>query len=170
MISWVCFQWDLSSVQCPSPAISPLSIRPARSSDAKTVLKVINTAFELDSAWGDVVRPIQEKMKRHVNSAFENEEPACVVVQHGSRIIGASLLDLDPVADNHLLSGPMILHEYRNRGVGSGLLAASLEHLRSRGVAKALGVTRANSVVARFIYPKFSSAQIPFSGDPLRNS
>jgi GNAT superfamily N-acetyltransferase len=62
----------------------------------------------------------------------------------------------------------MILHEYRNRGVGSGLLAASLILLRDRGVKKAHGVTRANSTVSRFVYPKFSSIQSPYNQDPLQ--
>jgi GNAT superfamily N-acetyltransferase len=62
----------------------------------------------------------------------------------------------------------MILHEYRNRGVGSGLLAASLGFLRDKGLSKVRGVTRANSTVARFVYPKFSSSQTPYNHDPLQ--
>jgi GNAT superfamily N-acetyltransferase len=113
------------------------------------------------------MRRLEEGMKRHIKRVFEDDEPPCIVVKHGTRIIGASLLLLDPAAESHLLSGPMILHEYRNRGVGSGLLAASLEHLRSRGVSAARGITRANSVVERFIYPKYSGASAPWAGDPL---
>ena len=135
--------------------------------EQETVLDVILTAFELDSTWGDVMRPVKESMERHVERAFDTKEPPCVVVKHGSRIIGASLLSLDPAAENHLLSGPMILHEYRNRGVGSALLASSLEHLRSSGIMKARGITRANSVVDRFIYLKFSGTPTPWVGEPF---
>jgi GNAT superfamily N-acetyltransferase len=167
MISWVRFEWDLTKGGISVPAVPPLSMRAAAAEDRETVQKVVLTAFELDSAWGDVMRRLEEGMKRHIKRVFEDDEPPCIVVKHGTRIIGASLLLLDPAAESHLLSGPMILHEYRNRGVGSGLLAASLEHLRSRGVSAARGITRANSVVERFIYPKYSGASAPWAGDPL---
>lgn len=167
MIAWVRFEWDLSKGAVPVPALPPLSMHTATPNEQETVQHVILTAFELDSTWGDVMRPVKESMERHVERSFDTNEPACVVVKHGSRIIGASLLSLDPTAENHLLSGPMILHEYRNRGVGSTLLAASLEHLRSRGNMKVHGITRANSVVERFIYPKFSGTPTPWVGDPF---
>lgn len=167
MISWVRFEWDLSKEKIAVPAVPPLSVMPAHPEDRDTVLKVVLTAFKLDSAWSDVVRPLEEGMSRNAREAFDSEAPSCVVVKHGARIIGASLLALEPSAENHLLSGPMILHEYRNRGVGTALLAASLEHLRANGVVKAHGVTRSNSVVERFVYPKFSGVSSPWSGDPL---
>jgi GNAT superfamily N-acetyltransferase len=108
-------------------------------------------------------------MEDCVKKAFDTPEPACVVAQHGQRVIGASLLDARPDAPNHLLSGPMILHEYRNRSVGSALLAASLRFLRSRGLHSAKGVTRPGSTVARFVYPKFGGVQSPFAGDPFES-
>lgn len=167
MISWVRFEWDLSKGAISVPSVPPLSMSIAAGADRETAQKVVLTAFELDAAWGDVMRLLEEGMKRHIRSVFEQDEPPCIVAKHGSRIIGASLLSLDPAAENHLLSGPMILHEYRNRGVGSGLLAASLEHLRTRGVALVRGITRANSVVERFIYPKYSGVSVAWAGDPL---
>ena len=90
-------------------------------------------------------------MERFVDDAFDKgrEMPSCVVAQHGSRIIGVSVLDADPDSLNHLSSGPVILHEYRNRGLGSALLAASLNFLRQEGLSKVRGVTRANSTAAR---------------------
>jgi ribosomal protein S18 acetylase RimI-like enzyme len=62
----------------------------------------------------------------------------------------------------------MILHEYRNRGLGSALLAATLNFLRAEGLAKVRGVTRANSTPARFIYTKFGSHQVSCAIDPLQ--
>jgi GNAT superfamily N-acetyltransferase len=107
-------------------------------------------------------------MGRYVERAFDRPDPSCIVSLHGQRVIGASLLDADPDVGNHLLSGPMLLHEeYRNRGVGSGLLAASLLFLRDKGLSKVRGVTRANSTVSRFVYTKFSSIQTPYNQDPL---
>jgi len=109
-------------------------------------------------------------MERFVDDAFDKgrEMPSCVVAQHGSRIIGVSVLDADPDSLNHLSSGPVILHEYRNRGLGSALLAASLNFLRQEGLSKVRGVTRANSTAARFIYSKFGSQQIACALDPLQ--
>lgn len=132
--------------------------------------KVIRTAFSMDPAWGDISRLLNESMERFVEQAFAKgrETPSCVVAQHGPRIIGVSVIDAHLDSPNHLPSGPMILHEYRNRGLGTALLAASLEFLRTNGVSKARGVTRANSTAARFIYTKFGSHQVPYALDPLQ--
>ncbi len=51
--------------------------------------------------------------------------------------------------------GPCVLAEYRNRGLGTSLLAASLDHLRGSGVSLANAITREGAPVARFLYPKF---------------
>jgi GNAT superfamily N-acetyltransferase len=168
MISWICFEWELASLELPVPSISPLILRPAEKGEEETVLKALLSAFAMDTAWGDISRKLEEGMGRYVAQAFDRPDPSCIVALHGQRVIGASLLDSDPDAGNHLISGPMILHEYRNRGVGSGLLAASLIFLRDRGVKKAHGVTRVNSTVSRFVYPKFSSLQSPYNQDPLQ--
>ena len=168
MISWICFEWDVSTAGLPEPSVPPLFIRPGERTEEETVLKVILSAFAMDTAWGDINRRLEEGMGRYVEEAFECPDPACIVALHGQRIIGASLLDINPDAGNHLLSGPMILHEYRNRGVGSGLLTASLSFLRDKELTKVRGVTRANSTVARFVYTKFSSTQTPYNQDPLQ--
>lgn len=168
MISWICFEWELASLELPVPSILPLILRPAEKGEEETVLKVLLSAFAMDTAWGDISRKLEEGMGRYVAQAFDRPDPSCIVALHGQRVIGASMLDPDPDAGNHLMSGPMILHEYRNRGVGSGLLAASLIFLRDRGVKKAHGVTRANSTVSRFVYPKFSSLQSPYNQDPFQ--
>ena len=170
MFSWICFEWELSSLDLPVQSTAPLIIRAAQPSEKAVVLKVLLNAFSMDSSWGDISRRLQEGIGYFVDRAFEKGDPSCIVALHGQRIIGASLLDTNTEATNHLLSGPMILHEYRNRGLGSGMLAASLAFLKDKGVSKALGVTRGNSISARFIYTKFSSAQSPFSLDPLQVS
>ena len=152
MISWICFEWELASLELPVPSVPPLILRPAEKGEEETALKVLLTAFAMDTAWGDINRRLEEGMGRYVEEAFDRPDPSCIVALHGQRVIGASLLDANPDAGNHLLSGPMILHEYRNRGVGTGLLAASLIFLREKGVNKVRGVTRANSTVSRFVY------------------
>jgi len=168
MISWICFEWELASLELSAPSVPPLVLRAAESGQEETTLKVLLSAFAMDTAWGDISRRLEEGMVHYVKQAFDRPDPSCIVALHGQRVIGASLLDPNPDAGNHLLSGPMILHEYRNRGVGSGLLAASLIFLRDKGLTKARGVTRANSTVSRFVYPKFSSVQTPYNQDPLQ--
>lgn len=168
MISWICFEWELASLELSEPSVPPLVLRAAERGQEETTLKVLLSAFAMDTAWGDISRRLEEGMVHYVEQAFDRPEPSCIVALHGQRVIGASLLDPNPDAGNHLLSGPMILHEYRNRGVGSGLLAASLIFLRDKGLTKARGVTRANSTVSRFVYPKFSSVQTPYNQDPLQ--
>ncbi|MFZ4776863.1 MAG: GNAT family N-acetyltransferase [Terrimicrobiaceae bacterium] len=143
-------------------------LRPAEKAEEEGVAKAIKSAFWMDSAWADVSRPLTEKLAEDLEEAFSHPEPSCVVLVHGNRVIGASVLDATPDAANHLVSGPCILHEYRNRGLASGLLAASLAFLEKKEVPLARGLTRANSLTARFIYSKFGGVSHPFSGDPLK--
>jgi len=59
--------------------------------------------------------------------------------------------------------------EYKNRGLGTQMLYASLALLRDRGFSTVRGVTRANGVAARHVYTKFGSiseaAQLPVSAE-----
>jgi len=169
MISWINFQWKAGASASGDASIAPITVRPAGKSDEEGVSKVLKSAFAVDSGWGDVSRKLMDYLLENVGAVFATEEPSCLVAVHGSRIIGASLLDLAPEAPNHLLSGPCVLHEYRNRGVASALLGASLAHLAQSGVKTARGLTRANSITARFVYPKFSGVSQPYEGDPPKH-
>jgi len=167
MISWLCFEWQTHNLPDVSSLVAPLVVRAAKKSDFEAVAKVLKSAFSADSAWGDVNRSVAVKLAAATEEVFSEEEPHCVVIVHGTRIIGASLLDVGAEAPNHLLSGPCILHEYRNRGLASALLAASLDHLCQNGIQLARGITRANSLAARFVYPKFGGVAHPLETDPL---
>ncbi|MFA7343967.1 MAG: GNAT family N-acetyltransferase [Terrimicrobiaceae bacterium] len=168
MISWLCFEWKTSGLPEREVSFEPFIIRVAEKSEQESVSKAIKSAFSMDSVWGDVSRPLREKIALDLDAGFSLPEPSCVVLVHGARVIGASVLDVGPDAENHLSSGPCILHEYRNRGLASGLLAASLDFLKKNGVPVARGLTRANSITARFIYPKFGGVSHPIEGDPLK--
>lgn len=168
MISWLCFEWKTAGLPKTEAPFHPLVLRPAGQEEKEGVAKAIKSAFSMDSAWGDVSRPLADKLALDIEAAFSDADPSCVVLAHGSRVIGASVLNIDPDADNHLVSGPCIVHEYRNRGLASGLLAASIAFLGQKDIPVARGLTRANSITARFIYPKFSGASHVFSGDPLK--
>ncbi len=172
MHSWICFEWEVSAADFGVPPPAPLVVRAAERDEEETVDKVVRNAFSMDSAWGDLSRRLDEGMGKFVEAAFDKSHgsPTCVVALHGPRIIGASVMEANPDSSNHLVSGPMILHEYRNRGLGTALLAASLDFLRGKGLSKVRGVTRANSTAARFIYTKFSGQPIPYTLDPLLNA
>lgn len=164
IISWLRFEWDLA--QLPADAgksLPPFVLRPADKADEEVVKKVAISAFSMDTGWGDVRTAISEKMSAHIASAFDKEPPACVVLQHGARIIGVSVLDRSENADNHLLTGPCILHEYRSRGLASLLLKASLDTLRTAGLKHAYGIARDKTAAARFVYPKFGSKSEPWT-------
>jgi GNAT superfamily N-acetyltransferase len=45
--------------------------------------------------------------------------------------------------------------EYRNRGIGSRLLYASLEALAQAGVTNPTGITRDKTVASKYVFPKF---------------
>jgi len=167
MIPWIRFEWSTARVADPVVDVAPFILRSATKEDAAVVGRVIASSIAMDSSWSDVTKTLGEKLLAGVNAAFELAEPPCVVLVHGARVIGASVLDLDLASENHLVTGPCVLHEYRNRGFGTSLLHASLEFLEQNGVSTARGCTRSNSVSARFVYPKFGGVSTPLEADPL---
>jgi ribosomal protein S18 acetylase RimI-like enzyme len=167
MTSWICFEWQTHSLPDVSLLVAPLVVRAAKKSDFEVVAKVLKSAFSADSTWGDVNRVVAVKLAEDTGEVFSVEDPHCLVIVHGARVIGASLLDVRPDAPNHLLSGPCILHEYRNRGLASALLAASLNHLFQNDIPLARGITKEHSLTARFVYPKFGGVSHPLETDPL---
>lgn len=153
---WMQFRWKLENFPAANGSeLDPYTFRRADPDETLTVERTIITAFSQDSGWSDDPRIFLDSLESKMETAFENAPPLCVVVQHGSRIIGASLLTATTDAPNHLLTGPCILHEYRSRGIGSALLHASLMTLRESGmdVARALAPQRSPS--AKYVYPKF---------------
>jgi GNAT superfamily N-acetyltransferase len=159
---WQRFCWNLGNdLDVSRPVLPPFVFREADAGDRDAVLKVVSSALLMERAWtgtgGDFSRNLDERCER----AFAGERPACVVVQHGARVIGASVLDLDPAAEAHLVTGPCILHEYRSRGFGTALLQQSLERLHREGLQQVFALARVNSTAARYVYPKFGGTIVP---------
>jgi GNAT superfamily N-acetyltransferase len=98
---------------------------------------------------------IDAQMKSSIAAAFNSESASWLALQHGTRIVGGTLLMADPDAPAQLVPGPCILMEYRHRGLGTLLLCSALRHLRDGGVTRAFARTRESSPAARFLYPKF---------------
>ena len=92
-----------------------------------------------------------------------------VVLTHGQRIIGASLLNPEIDAENHLLSGPCVLAEYRSRGLGTALLHHSLLLLKTHGLKRVHGVCKEMATTSKFVYPKFGSTVEEYDFEPARS-
>ncbi len=164
-ISWIRFEWDLTGLPVVSDKdIAPFILRPAEKGEEDTIQKVAASAFSMDTAWGDARSFITERVTKNIAESFDREIPSCVVLQHGSRIIGVSALNLGEV-ENNLPTGPCILHEYRSRGLASLLLQASLLTVRDAGLGRAYGIVRERTPAARFVYPKFGGVGHPWTTD-----
>lgn len=99
-----------------------------------------------------------------LGSAFDPVAKAVVLALcHGTRIIGTTILMPDPMAEDQLAPGPCVQMEYRNRGLGTALLAEGLRRLQEAGLSRASTIARRNGPVARFLYPKFEGAIMPAS-------
>lgn len=167
LVRWRRFTWDLSKLpQLETPLLGCYNIRPAERAEEKTVAHVIFSAFSLDSAWSDALKDFRVPLQTQIEASFLREEVAALVICHGQRIIAASALNPAPDSDNHLLSGPCVLMEYRNRGLGTALLHHSLRQLQSAGLPRAHGITKENVAASKFIYPKFNSTSTECSIEP----
>lgn len=156
---WLRFTWKTSGIGA-LPAGGDL-IRHAAREEGDDVLRVILLSLAMDSGWNDSLAMVEQYFKAELARIFNAENPLCLVLPKGNRLIAVSLLDPSPEAPFHLVSGPSVLMEYRNRGIGSRLLHASLAELGERGIAAATGMTRAKTVAATHVYPKFGG-----SGEP----
>lgn len=168
LLGWVRFTWDLTKLP---PLTSELPehylIGPATNDDHLVLRKVFSSSLMLDPVWNPAIGDIMQIVNAWLDQAIGSDLTTCLVLRHGHRIIGASILSLDPEAENHLAPGPSILMEYRNRGLGTCLFDRSLEALREAGLVRARGIARENAPVARFLYPKFGGVIEPADLTPL---
>jgi predicted N-acetyltransferase YhbS len=162
LVRWKRFTWHLKKLppleqKLPAHFIT----RPATREEAKAVVHVVMTAFSLDSTWSDTLNQFRERLEMQLDLAFQREAVPAIVITHGPRIIAASALNTDPAADSNLVSGPCVLSEYCNRGLGTALLHASLMQLSEAGLAQAAGITKENTTACKFVYRKFGSESLP---------
>ncbi len=159
LVRWTRFTWELKKLP-PFESTLPerYLVRPAERGEEKTVSNVIFSAFSSDSAWSDAFNDFRIPLQSQIDALFERDDTPAMVVCHGQRIIGASALITTADSENHLISGPCVSMEYRSRGLGTALLYHSLKHLQTRGLQRAVGITKDNVVACKFIYPKFGSS------------
>ena len=168
LVHWTRFIWDLAKL--PPAENVPMDacyvVRPATRREKKSVRHVVATAFALDPDWSDTLKNVQEWMDERIEERFSHRDVLCLVIMHGTRIIGASLLDPEREAESNLVTGPCILNEYRCRGIGTALLYLSLCALRDAGLSEACALTKSNVPAAKFVYPKFESVSEPVESVP----
>ncbi len=161
LVRWMRFTWDLK--QLP-PVISALpeyyQIRPMEAGEQKIVTDVVHSALSLEVSCGDVLRALQDPLQAHLANTAGREDVHTLVLCHGRRIIGASALGAPTEDENHLMTGPCVLMEYRNRSLGTALLYGSLRALKSAGLERAHGLVRDNVLTCKFVYPKFGSTSM----------
>ncbi len=168
LVRWTRFTWDLAKLPAEGIALEPhYHIRPVARIEEKAVRAAISSSFALDMNWSDTLINMKDWLESKLDEVFEHRVIPCLVVTHGARVIGASLLDPDLEAECHLISGPCILNEYRNRGIGTELLFQSLHALREAGFETARAVTKSNAPVAKFVYTKFNSVSEPCEFEPV---
>jgi len=168
LLNWIQYEWDLTGLtnfQTNLP--DHYHIAPATPEDEPALRKLFSSAFLLDPTWNPAIAQTMQTIQPWLDDAFVSQSKICLALRHGLRIIGASVLSTDPTASNHLVPGPCVLMEYRNRGFGSALLANSLKMLVESGLTKAFAITRENAPVTKFLYPKFGGAAIPTSAATL---
>lgn len=169
LINWVRFTWDLHKLP-PLDLNVPehYGISPADADDEQAVRKIVSSSLVLDPTWSPAMGEVMEIVEPALDEAFAPESKNIVLaLRHGARVIGATVLGIDRDADNHLLPGPCISMEYRNRGFGARLLAHSLNALRESGLDQASAITRENAFASRYLYPKFNGRSVNASWRPL---
>lgn len=168
IVRWRRFTWDLTKLpNLESRLPAYFNFREATREEAKVVRTMIMTSLSLDSAWSDALKVFRERLENQIDSVFQRGSVPAIVVTHGVRIIAASALSPEVEAESHLISGPCVLSEYCNRGLGTTLLHHSLRHLRTTGLDRAMGITKENVPACKFVYPKFGSVNAPYDYEPL---
>jgi ribosomal protein S18 acetylase RimI-like enzyme len=167
LVRWKRFTWDLTKL---SPLANPLpanfAFREAPREDAKVVINTVMTSFMLDSAWSDVLNLFRDRLEMQLDLAFQRESLPAIVITHGVRIIAASVISTEIDGESNLISGPCVLSEYGNRGLGTALLLQSLRMLRKAGLDRAAAITKESVTACKFVYPKFGSTNQAHDYEP----
>ncbi len=168
LINWVQFTWDLTALPSAFAELPEhYQISPATADDEKELRRVVTASFALDPEWNTTMKEVMQTVEAWVEDTLQRDANGCLVLRHGARIIGGSVLSLNAEATNHLSPGPCVLMEYRNRGFGTHLLARSLSALREHGLTRAVAIAKENSPVTKFLYTKFDGVASGQDATPL---
>jgi GNAT superfamily N-acetyltransferase len=151
-LAWLRFEWDLRALPAEESNVPPpFMLRGAEKGERDAVETVISNAFSMDTGWSDIQKMFGAIIVKNVHAGFVADSPDCIIIQHGHRIIAASIVNRRDAVENHLPTGPCVLQEYRGRGLATVLFRTSPGALRD----EAYGISREKSTAARFLYPKF---------------
>lgn len=168
LVRWKRFTWNLKNLPPLDSTLPPQYVfRNATREEARAVVHVVFTAFSLDTAWSDTLKFFRVRLETQLESAFARESVPAIVITHGPRIIAGSVIVTDPGCESNLISGPCVLVEYCNRGLGSALLYHTLEQLKASGLEQASAITKDNVPACKFVYPKFGSSNVPCEFESL---
>ena len=170
LVRWTRFTWNLATLPPIANALDKCyTLRVATLEEEPSVAAVILRAFSMDSEWAADHVHFRDRLQLQVHQAFEREQVPALVILHGVRIVAASALSAEVESESNLLSGPCVLPEYCNRGLGSALLHESLVQLAHAGLPRAHGVSKDHTLASRFVYSKFGStcADCEFQRPPL---
>lgn len=160
-IKLVRFRWNLQDLPSDIPQFpKPYKQRGAEKHELADAISVVKASYNLDPEWSGYGKHLEEVVLPGLKSCFE-DDVFCLFVFHGNRVIAASAYAPEPGDGVHLVTGPCVLVEYRNRGIGGALLAATLTALRENGVKTATGQTRPRTPSAKFLFTKFGGTEIP---------
>lgn len=152
----VSFSWNLGKTNLPTCLLPKhYELGTVEADDCQILQNVIRKSLVLDPGWTGVLGKGGTILNDSLARSVAAEPAGCLALRHGARIIGGTFLSTDTDANEHLVPGPCILMEYRNRGLGALLLLATLRYLRDAGLARACAITSESSVAARFLYPKY---------------
>ena len=163
LVQWVRFTWELDAVAALDPQLpAHYHFTVAGPPNERDLRAVIARSFAHDTSWGGSIHEVNSMVEAWLESAFDPLAKVVVLALcHGTRIIGTTILVPDPAAEDQLAPGPCVQMEYRNRGLGTALLAEGLRRLQDAGLSRASTIARSNGPVARFLYPKFDGVIIP---------
>jgi len=164
IMTWASFCWDLAKADLPG-IVAPkhYRLRIVGAEDYEETRKMIARSFALDPNWNSALHEANAIVENAIARSLSSATTACLALRHGSRIIAGTFLAVEPDASEQLIPGPCVLMEYRNRGLGTLLLAAAMQHLRDAGLKRACAITRQGSPAARFLYPKFEGRPSPIA-------
>lgn len=163
LVRWVRFTWELEKLPAEKPPLSPRYQISAASPELHQELRqLVLSAFHLDVSWNDAPKGFHTLLESHLAALFEKQEMAALVVTHGKRVVCASVFSTAADAPNHLLTGPCLLREYSNRGLGAAMLYHTLAALKDAGLSSAHGITKTNTTAAKFVYSKFRSTHLSY--------
>lgn len=170
LVRWQRFTWDLNHLPEQVPAIPPqYTIRAATKEELLDVHNVVLSCFLLDMSWNDASDKLKPRFERQFQELADGKLLKALVLIDGKRVVGASMFTTEEDTDWHLLSGPCLLCEYGNRGLGTALLYQSLVALKEAGLTTVHGVTKEGTPAAKFVYSKFHSSRIPYDFESARN-